>query len=74
MDNNSSSWQSIGIGFIFIGLIGWFSIALFEQIIHAPWQFLSIFDENIRSADRIREQRAENIRIDRGILFGVQVA
>ena len=43
MDNNSSSWQSIGIGFIFIGLIGWFSIALFEQIIHAPWQFLSIF-------------------------------
>ena len=43
MDNNSSSWQSIGIGLIFIGLIGWFSIALFEQIIHAPWQFLSIF-------------------------------
>ena len=43
MDNNSTSWQSIGIGFIFIGLIGWFSIALFDQIIHAPWQFLSIF-------------------------------
>jgi hypothetical protein len=42
MENNSSSWQSIGIGFIFIGLIGWLCITLFEQIIHAPWQFLSI--------------------------------
>ena len=42
MDNNSNSWQSIGIGFILIGLIGWFCITLFEQIIHAPWQFLSI--------------------------------
>ena len=43
MNNNSASWQSIGLGFIFIGLIAWGCIALFEQIIHAPWQFLSIF-------------------------------
>jgi hypothetical protein len=43
MNNNSAGWQSIGLGFIFIGLIAWGCIALFEQIIHAPWQFLSIF-------------------------------
>jgi hypothetical protein len=42
MNNNSASWQSISLGFIFIGLLVWGCIALFEQIIHAPWQFLSI--------------------------------
>jgi len=72
MDNNSSNWQSVGLAFILLGTIAWGFIAIFGQIAHAPWQFLSILTAAIGAiitfastylSQIINEQRENKVRI-----------